>query len=49
MNARSLLGQNVNLHLLRLDGIEYRDLKFENGESYCGGWKNNKVSGCWRQ
>eukprot|EP00887_Chlorella_sp_A99_P001758 scaffold19.g1758.t1 len=45
MNSLLSLGQNVNLHLLRLDGIEYRTLTFDNGESYVGGWKNSKPEG----
>lgn len=34
---------NINLQLLKLDGIEYRTLNYSQGESYSGGWKNSKV------
>lgn len=33
----------ANLSVLKLDGIEFKDLKFPNSESYRGGWKDNRV------
>lgn len=35
---------NLNLSVLRLDGVEWRDLRFPNEESYRGGWKDSRVS-----
>lgn len=37
------LAHNSNLSVLKLDGIEYKDLRFPNEESYRGGWKESKV------
>ncbi len=39
----SWLRDNTNLSVLKLDGIEYKDLRFPNHESYRGGWKEGKV------
>ena len=49
----TMLKDNVNLAVLKLEGIEFRDLKFPAEESYRGGWKENRVrraagSGCRR-
>lgn len=38
-----LAPQNRELAVLRLDGVELRDLKFPNGEAYRGGWKDARV------
>ena len=38
-----LLKDNVNLAVLKLEGIEFRDLKFPAEESYRGGWKESRV------
>lgn len=35
----------TNLSVLRLDGIDWKALKFPNEESYRGGWKDSRVSG----
>lgn len=34
---------NRELSVLKLDGVEWRDLKFPNSESYRGGWKDSRV------
>ena len=34
---------NRELSVLKLDGVEWRDLKFPNNESYRGGWKDSRV------
>jgi hypothetical protein len=39
----TLLKDNVNLAVLKLEGIEFRDLKFPAEESYRGGWKESRV------
>lgn len=36
---------NLNLSVLKLDGVEWRDLRFPNDESYRGGWKDSRVRG----
>lgn len=35
-----------NLQAYKLEGIEWKELRFENGESYRGGWREDKV-GRW--
>jgi hypothetical protein len=40
----SLLGSsNVNLGVLMLQGIEYKEVTFANSESYRGGWRGGTV------
>lgn len=34
------------LQAYKLEGIEWKELRFENGESYRGGWREDKV-GRW--
>ncbi|KAL4451482.1 hypothetical protein ABPG75_007144 [Micractinium tetrahymenae] len=36
---------NLNLSVLKLDGVEWRDLRFPNEESYRGGWKDSRPEG----
>jgi hypothetical protein len=38
-----LWSSSTNLEALRLAGIETKDLRFATGESYKGGWRQNKV------
>lgn len=35
----------MNLELLKLDGVEHRDVAVAPGETYSGGWKNGKPEG----
>ncbi len=37
------LRDHRELGVLKLDGVEYRDLKFPNSESYRGGWRDARV------
>lgn len=37
------LRDNRELAVLKLDGVELRDLKFPNSEAYRGGWKDSRV------
>ena len=39
----TLGNSNANLEVLHLAGIEYRDLRFPNGDSYKGGWREGQV------
>jgi hypothetical protein len=37
------LKDTTSLSVLKLEGIEFKDLKFPNEESYRGGWKDSRV------
>lgn len=42
-SLKDLLSDNKALSVLRLDGVEFKDLRFPNNESYRGGWRDARV------
>lgn len=47
-SLKDLLSDNKALSVLKLDGVEFKDLRFPNQESYRGGWRDARVrwQGC---
>ena len=42
-SLKDLLSDNKALSVLKLDGVEFKDLRFQNSESYRGGWRDARV------
>ncbi len=42
-SLKDLLSDNKALSVLKLDGVEFKDLRFPNSESYRGGWRDARV------
>lgn len=42
-SLKDLLSDNKALSVLKLDGVEFKDLRFPNNESYRGGWRDARV------
>lgn len=42
-SLKDLLSDNKALSVLKLDGVEFKDLRFPNQESYRGGWRDARV------
>ena len=42
-SLKDLLSDNKALSVLKLEGVEFKDLRFPNNESYRGGWRDARV------
>lgn len=44
MSSIGFVKDKLNLKAYSLQGIEFRDIKFDGGETYRGGWRDGAVS-----